>query len=100
VKLKFTDDFKEGYLKVIDILPRPSRFYKNLWKITRLFEQGYKTPPGFTVNSIKGHKHWYNCYVYRDARYIIILQYIVENENVILLRIGPIEDFVEFKLNN
>ena len=100
MKLKFTDDFKEGYLKIIDILPRPARFYGNLEKAVRLLEQGYKTPPNFTVNSIKGRRNWYNCYIYRDARFIIILQYIVEDQDVILLRIGPIEDFVDFELNN
>lgn len=100
MKLKFTDDFKEGYLKIIEILPRPARFHRNLLRIIRLLEQGYKIPPNFTVNSIKGRRNWYNCYLYRDAERIIILQYIVESEDVILLRIGPIEDFIDFELNN
>ncbi len=100
MRIKFTDDFISGHLKVICLLPisRRLRFNRNLLRAIRSFERGCIKPPNYTINSIKGERNWYNCYIYGDTQYVIILQYIVEDEYVILLRIGPIEDFVDLNL--
>ncbi len=96
MKIEFTDEFKMGYLKAITIASNPDRLNRNLKEIVQLLEQGYKKLPNYTTTAIKGENKWYNCYAYTDTQYIIIVQYrIVGTNHVELLRMGPIEDFID-----
>lgn len=96
MKIKYTDEFKEGYLRIIATVSNSARFYNNLNEVVRLIEQEYKLSPAYTVNAIRGQKGWYNCYVYNDTKDIVILQYKVSGGYSYLLRIDFIEAFIDF----
>jgi hypothetical protein len=95
VKIRYMDEFKEGYLRIVSLLNNPLRFYGNLKEVVQLLEQGYKKPPNYIVNPIKGYRGFYNCYLYQTTQHIIILQYRIGGGYADLLRIDTIENFID-----
>ncbi len=96
MKIRYTDEFNEGYLRIVGLLNNPLKFFSNLKEVVQLFEQGYRKPPNYIVNPIKGDRGFYNCYIYQTANYIIILQYRISGGYADLLRVDTIENFIDF----
>jgi len=96
VKIRYMDEFKEDYLRMVTLLNNPSRFYNNLKEVVQLFEKGYKTPPHYVVHPIKGCKGFFNLYLYHSTKHIIILRYRISGGYADLLRLDTIENFIDF----
>ena len=89
MRLKFHDDFKEDYLRVIKLVNAPKRLDRELKTVARALQSGKKLPDKYVTNKILCEGvGWYECFVYHDRKYTIIVQYKIQGLCVCLARIG------------
>ena len=69
---------------------------KNLKIVVRSLLSKQDLPAKFITNRIIADgAGWYECFVYKDKKITIIIQYKIENECLILSRIGSPDDLTQ-----
>ena len=88
MKIRFRDEFKEDYLRVSKSVNEPKKFDQELSKVVRMLQEGQK-PEGYITNTITYYgSKWEECFVYDDAKHVVILQYKIQGQRVYLANVG------------
>ncbi len=96
MRLRWQDDFKEAYPKVKGMVADPKSLHKNLTTVVHLLLSKQDPSTKFVTNRVvPDGAGWYECYIYKDKKVEIILQYKIEGEYVILSQIGSEKDLMQ-----
>jgi addiction module RelE/StbE family toxin len=96
LRLKFHGDFKKDYLKVKSMVADPAGLDKNLKAVTRILLAKDQLPAAYVTNRIIADgTGWFECFIYKDKKHNIIIQYKIEEDCLILARIGSADTLTE-----
>ena len=88
-KLKFHDDFKKDYRKVIKRVADPKKLDRELKTVAHALLAEQEVPDKYVTNTIpRAGVGWYECFVYHDKKDVIIIQYKIKGYRIYLARIG------------
>ena len=93
-KIKYHDDFKADYKKVISFVKDPHRLNRELYRITQALILHQSPPADCITNPVlcRG-ADYHECFIYDDGKYLIVMYYKIKGHRIYLARIGTPKTF-------
>jgi len=89
LKLRFHDDFKKDYRRIIKLVMDSKALDSNLRTIAHILLSGGKLPDKYATNDLLcDGTGWYETFVYDDGKHTIIMQYKIQGQRIYLARLG------------
>ena len=100
MRLKYQDDFKKGYRKIIKRIRDPKRLNRELGTVVTALQLGHTLSGTYVINRIPfTEAEWYECFVYYDEKHTIIIQYRIKGGTVYLATIGTPSELTKTTAN-